>query len=492
MSYTGMFYRGMFYRSMFRGEMLHTGERLSVVSANVGDLIHRSAPSITISVVALALLASPGTVLAQHGAGRGQPGSGSKPLVCVHDCLEPNSAPSPEEDRHLQHLMAVQATADQSASFNRLLQDVQAARTRLQTLGQLLQKGPAATASSDATASLDQAIEKARSGNQNFLASLSPAQKSGLKDSTKKVETADSDLDKQRRTFDRALQIFTVGTEPVATLPSANLDNALASFESQELALAREMSIVLPADSQDLAFNLASVKSTIELAGQSIAVTVLGSASRTSAGNGHDQFDLRLVADFSDLQQNITGILRSLLARSPGCGERIEIQHAWLHPQSPASLVVVRLHFERWICPGGGSPMELASGDGTVDVRLTPSIEPNTGPRITSEFGRVEAEGLLRESLLTGSLGDTLREQIAAPFLSAMQKAADLAALPPVAKESASIQKVHFQDAGAGQLSLVLDGQLQLSDEQTKQFASQLERSISAQETPVPDQSQAK
>lgn len=475
-------------RRVFRGEISQRRERPPVASATVGDLILKATGGVTMLVVTVALLTSPGTILAQHGGGRSQPGSVSKPpLVCVHDCLEPNTAPSPEEDRRLQHLMAVQATPDQNSSFNRLLQDVQTARTQLQTLVQLLQKVPAAPASSAATASLDQAIEKARSGNQNFLASFSPAQKSGLKDIAKKVETADSDLDKQRRTFDRALESVKAANAPGANSPNAvsaaNLDNALATFQSQELSLAREMSIVLPADSQDLAITFTPVKNMMEVAGQSIAIPISGNASRTSVADGRDQFDLRLVADLSELQQNITGVLRSLLARSPSCGERIEIQHAWLHPQSPASLVVVRLHFERWICPGGGSPMELASGDGTIDVRLTPSIEPNTGLHLASEFGHVEAEGLLRESLLTGSLGDTLREQIAVPFHAAMQKAADLAALPPVAKESASIRKAQFQDAGAGQLSLVLEGHLQLSDEQAKQFAAQVKQPISTPET---------
>ena len=55
--------------------------------------------------------------------------------------------------------------------------------------------------------------------------------------------------------------------------------------------------------------------------------------------------------------------------------------------------------------------------------------------------------------------------------------------LPPVAREAATMQKARFQAGGAGQLQLVLDGQLQFSDEQTKELAAQLKQQLSAQAT---------
>src|SRR5208282_2775707 len=197
----------------------------------------------------------------------------------------------------------------------------------------------------------------------------------------------------------------------------------------------------------------------------------------------------------------ITGILRSQLTRSPRCGERIEIQQATLTPLAPASLVVANLHFERWACPLGTSqgqnPIEVSGGDATLEVKLTPSVNQNTGVNsaglgntglgniglvLTSEITRVEAEGFLRDLLRSGDLGVTLREEIAASVLSALEKGADLkATLPPVAQPSATIQKVLFQDDGADQMSMVLDGQLQFSDEQTQQFAAQLKQRVSAQ-----------
>ncbi len=504
-----MFFRPMFFRPMLFRQMFHIGRRLPSTSAHGVDLgvafaCRRSVPATALSLAAIAFLISPTRMLAQHGGGRSQPGANSKPVICVHDCVEPHSGLGDDDDRNLERLMAVQATPEQTTSFNRLLKDVQAARDRLQSFLKLPQ-APGSSASSGSAATLDQSVENLRTASQNLLASFSSVQKSGLKDVTRKVESADSDLDKLRTAFTRILQTAKADSAPVAA-SAANLDSALASFQNQQLALGREMSIVLPSDGQDFAFILPGAKTTIDLAGQSISIPVSGATARTSAADGQDQFSLRVVADFSDLQQNITGIVRSLLTRSPRCGERLEIQHASLHPLDPASLVVVRLHFERWICPGG-SPMELASGEATVEVKLTPSIEqnkidqgtadqsktastsiePNTSLHLASEFGRIDADGLLRESLLSGSLGDTVREQAAAALYPAMLKAANLkAALPPAAQGSGTIRKAQFQDAGAGQLRLVLEGQLQLSDEQTKQFVAQLKQPLSAQETSPP------
>jgi hypothetical protein len=151
---------------------------------------------------------------------------------------------------------------------------------------------------------------------------------------------------------------------------------------------------------------------------------------------------------------------------------------------------VAHLHFERWFCPPGQgweSPSELAAGDGTIEIKLTPSVETNVGLRLVSEVGRVDGDGFLRELLSSGALGAELREQITASLLSALQRGTDLKnALPPAALGFATIQKAEFQDASAGRLSLVLDGQLQFSDEQKKQFTAQLKQRLSAQEASPP------
>jgi len=408
-----------------------------------------------------------------------------RPIICLHDCrVVPDRINSENELKNFQHLMAVQATDQQNAAFLSVAHDTQAASTQLQAFRELLRQPAASSVGPDRVVTLDQDIAKARTGNKSFLASFSPAQESGLKELARKLEEADSALDKEIKALDEIVQTGKPDNEHVVN-SAASLDKALAGFQSQQVALASEMSIILPSTGQELTFNLPPVSNSINIAGQPISVPVSGIASRTSAADGQNLFSLKLVADLSDLQQNITDVLRSQLNRSPRCGERIEIQEATLVPQAPASLVVVHLHFERWICPpgmGSQSPTELAEGEGTMEVKLTSSIEQNAGLRLTSVIGRVDADEFLRQPLLSGSLGATLRDRIAALLLSAIEKGTDLkTALPSAAQSLATVQKAQFEDASAGQLSLIMDGQLQLSDEQTQQFASQLKQRLSAQ-----------
>jgi len=126
--------------------------------------------------------------------------------------------------------------------------------------------------------------------------------------------------------------------------------------------------------------------------------------------------------------------------------------------------------------------MEVASGDADIEIKLTPTIDPASGLTLTPETTRVQAEGFLRNSLRTGDLGTTLRDQVAAAILVALVKGSDLKTiLPPVAQQSATLQQVEFQNAGADQMNLILNGQLQFTDEQTQQFAAQLKQRLSAQ-----------
>jgi hypothetical protein len=467
-------------------------------------------------------------LLAQRGGGGGGGGMGggggagtgggrnTTPVICVHSCSTPNGGLDPTDYlKNFHRAMAVQANAEQRAAFAKVAEYTQAAANVLQAFRDSLQKVPASSPLAE-QATVDQAIEKARSGNQNFLASLSSVQKSGLEDTTKKLVKADSELDKQTKSLDQIIQTPKPANEQISSF-AAGLDKALASFQNEQLALGREMSILFDPASQNVTFSLPTVTNSIIVDGQPVSIPASGAISRTStatsaatptaasaaipAENEHNLFNLQLVADLTDLQQNVTGILRSQLFRSPRCGERVEVLQATLTPLEPASLVVARVHFERWICPPGQqSPMEVASGEGTLEVKLTLSVEPAAAPAVTtstapeaepsaalhlvSEITRADASGFVRDSLRSGDLGVTLREQITAAILSALQAGTDLkTTLPPAAQKSATLQKARFQDDGADQLSLVLDGQLQLSDEQTQQFAAQLKQRLSAQGT---------
>jgi hypothetical protein len=444
-----------------------------------------SASRLVALLVGVVLLTGTTDLLAQGGGGRH--GTRSRPFICVYDCRDPESADLTSNDlKKFDQLMAVQATAEQSAAFARIRQDVQAAATQLKTFRQLLEKGPTASLQPDYGATLYQVLDKARTGNQNFLASFSAEQKSGLKDLITKVVNADADLGKEITAWNEILQ----APQTPANIASVagSLGNALAGFQSEQIVLAREMSI-LPSGEQDLTFHLPQVTTSAEIAGQQVPMLAAGEAVRTSITDGRSLFNFRLVVDLSDLQENITYIFRSRLTSIPRCGQRIEVRQAMLLPRPAASLAVLHLRYERWICPAGaeregGAELLVAADNPIVEIKLSPSADPNGDLHLAPEVGHVDANEVDRDSLLTGPLGATLAEQVGNVVLSAMQKGADLkATLPPAARDALTIQKAQFQAGGADQLRLVLDGQLRFSEEQTKEFAAQLKQQLSAQAT---------
>jgi hypothetical protein len=462
--------------------MFYEGIRLPNVSAHAGGFAGRKSGAAL--VVATALLLCCGRIFAQHGGGGGRgmattgsPGSNNRPTgVSTKDDLK---------DFH--RLMAVQATAEQKTMFANLVQETQTASEQLKAFRELPPKVSTSSAFSDRAAGLEQAVEKARTDNKSFLASFSPTQKSGLKDATKKLQKADSDLGRQNQELSHVVQTTNPNEHTAGS--AAELDKMLGVFQSEQLALGGEMSIILPSAGQDLTFTLPAATNSIDVAGHSIAIPITGTVSRASAEDIHN-FGLKLTTDLSDLQREVSGILQSQLSRSPRCGERIEIQRATLTPLSNAGLVVAHLHFERWSCPPGQnsqSTMELAEGEGSIEIKLTPAVEATGGWHLVPEIGHVEGDGSLGELLASGDLGATLRDQTAASLLALLLKGTDLKrALPAAAAGSATIEKARFEDDGAGRLSLVLYGQLQFTDEQATQFVVRLKQRLSAQETSPP------
>ena len=366
-------------------------------------------------LIAAILLASP--ALAQRGGGAHV----NQPVVCVYDCPAIQTLTTEDTLKNFRRSMAMQATADQRAAFAKVSQYAEAAGDQLQAFRKSLQP---TTSSELAGHALDQAIEKARASNQNFLSSFSATQKSGLLDLVKRLSKADSDLDRQIKALDQILPAAKPDSEQLASA-AASLDKALASFQAEQLALAREMSILFDAADAGVTFSLPPVTNSVTIDGEDITIPTTGAVVRKSsvtpslasatpsAENAPNIFSLKFVSDLSDVQQNITAILRAALNRSPRCGERIEIQQASLNPLAPASsLVVADLHFERWVCPsdqtrvslGAQSPTEVAAGNATLEVKLTPSLAA-AQLNLVSEITRVQAAGMLRNSLRSGDLG---------------------------------------------------------------------------------------
>lgn len=429
-------------------------------------------------ILGLALLLSPTTAFAQHhggghGMGGGIPGASGRPSgVDEKDSLK---------DFH--QAMALQATTQQVTEFHLMLKSTEAAQAALQALLDPAQKGNAATDPARREA-LDQAIEKARNGNKSFQEGFSAAQKSGLKDFVKRLAKTDADVEQENRKVDQSLDANAAG-EVVTRAQS--LDKVLTDFYNQELALGREMSITL-ASGQDVAFTLPPVKSPVRIENQTIAVTVSGSLSQVAVQGGQRTFNLASVSDLTDLQQNITALLRVQLDTAPTCGQRVAINRATLAPSTPASLLIVQLHYERWTCTrsfGQQTANELAEGDGTVEIKLSAAVDQSHSLSLTAVLGRIDATGMLGEALRSGSLGEDLRDKAAQTVLAAARAGSDFkATLPPAVQNSAVIQSARFQDTGVAGLSLVLDGRIEISNEQADQLAIQLNQALSAKETP--------
>ena len=247
----------------------------------------------------------------------------------------------------------------------------------------------------------------------------------------------------------------------------------------------------LPVKAQRVSLKIPPVKTSVEIENQPVTITTSGNITQVRAPRGQNVFQLELLADLSDLQHSITMILRTALNREDRCGDHIDIQHATLSPQEPASVVVSQLHFERWKCVkmfGRERPNKLIGGNGVIEVKLTPAVDQGTTLRLVPTVGRIEAEGALGELLRSGSLGEQLREKVRDSLLHAMQKRTDFkATLPPVVQDYVVLESAQFNDAGGGDQDVDLQGRFQVSDEQIRELTNQVkQRLASAQSSAQP------
>jgi hypothetical protein len=433
-------------------------------------------------ILALALLVSPQIMFAQHGGGgRITIGGGGGGLS------RPDGVSEKDDLKDFHRALALQATAEQRAAFAKVEQYAQAAADQIQSFRKSL---AGASPLSGRATTLDTSIAEALASHQNFLTSLSALQKSDLKEILRRLEKAQSDLEKQVMTFDQIVESQAPRTpdDPPVARAVETLEHGVAAFQNDQFALAREMSIRFP-DTPDVSFSLPTVSNSVRLGAQTASLPVSGVVSRISTENGRTLFHLTLVANLSDLQENFSALLRSELDRSPDCGERLAIQEGTILPQPPGILVTIHLHYERWFCPPGQSlaaALEFADAEADMDLNLTPSVQ-SAGLALIPKITRVAADGFFGDALRSGDLGAGLRDQTAAAILGVIRQATDFTAtLPPVAAPSATLQKARFQDDGVTQFNLVLDGELQFSDQQTQQFVAQLNQRQSAQGSAPP------
>jgi hypothetical protein len=116
-------------------------------------------------------------------------------------------------------------------------------------------------------------------------------------------------------------------------------------------------------------------------------------------------------------------------------------------------------------------------------------IEKANSLNLVTEFSRINAAAM-GESLRSGDLGQELREKLNQSFLLLLKTGVNFQnSLPLALRDIAVVQSAKFQDVGVGKMSIVLNGQLELSDEQVSHLASELNqaqfaRGTSLQESP--------
>ncbi len=178
------------------------------------------------------LLVCPPMLLAQrggHGTSAGNPSIGA-----------PNPTPNNSDINDFNRAVALQATPEQTAWFRQLTKSTEAARKEAQSLIQLSQN--ASKPDSSRYADLNDAVDEARSNNQQFMRTFSASQQSGLKPQTKKLTKADVDVSKQSKALAHELERSAIDNTRIASVVE-KLDKALTGFQAVQIGIGKEMGI---------------------------------------------------------------------------------------------------------------------------------------------------------------------------------------------------------------------------------------------------------
>ncbi|HVR27138.1 MAG TPA: hypothetical protein VMU26_27905 [Candidatus Polarisedimenticolia bacterium] len=445
--------------------------------------------AITIIVLGATLLACPRGMFAQHGGGGGRIGGSSAGGGGLSSGNHASGVDAKDDLRNFHQIMAVQASSEQKVAYAAIVKSTAAAGAELQRFVELLSKGQNAPEVARHDKSFEEAIETARTLNKRFLEGFSEVQKSGLKEITKRLGKADSELAQQAKVLDQEVEANAAAPQMAGS--AQNLERTLTIFQGEQADLGEEMSIAPSSKGQDSAFNLPPVKNTVKFSDQAITVITSGVVSNSVAEGGGNTFAVQLTADMSDLQQTIADVLRVRLDQADRCGERIAVQTAALTPQGSVAVVTTQLHYERWTCNtmfGRENMNEMVEGNGTIEVKMTPAVAEDGTLRLVTQLGRVEAEGLVGELLRSSTLGETLCAKISDSVLSALLQGGDFkAALPAGARSYATLRRAQFQGTGLGRLITVLNGEIRVSNENLLAVTSQLrERSLQSPQGSAP------
>jgi len=239
-----------------------------------------------------------------------------------------------------------------------------------------------------------------------------------------------------------------------------------------------------PARNEDFTYRIPPQRISLNVENQPLTIAASGIISVRASGHDTYLLKLELDADLSDLQQNMTGLLRSQLDKNEPCGDHVAIEHATLTPAGPAGQAVVRLHYERYACVkafGQRMSKKLVGGNGIIQMKFTPRVEDGKTLKLVPEVESIQADGSLGELLRSGPIGEMVRQKLTQALLSAMQKGTDRSlTLPPVVQDIAMIDKAQFKDEGSGRLAILLRGEVTISPQQIQLLKNQLKERMPA------------
>ena len=393
----------------------------------------------------------------------------------------PSGVDEKDELHGFHRAIALQATNEQMDEFRAIVKKTEAAEREIDLVVKSANSSTQNTAQNlddgnSHVGALRQAIQTARTQTEAFVAGFSPAQKVGLKDMTAKLLRAGAELGEQQKMIEAGGD-----ARDEAARVSAHADGlrrALANFRAQQQSVAMEMSIVVAEGAEEVAFTIPARKSSVTIGGQPVGITASAVITRPrgSAGDG-GMYRVEVMTDLAELQENIGVILAATMNKEDRCGERIRVKEAQITPDIPSVGAMVRLHYERWVCSRVAGAREMTEGDATVNLKLAPSLGANGEARISAEIEEVEAEKFFADLLKSGALGDELREKMAGAVTAAV---ANLRAVLPAAGDATTARTVRYESRRAGELSVVVDGELRMSDEQAKAFGEQLKERAGA------------
>jgi hypothetical protein len=230
-------------------------------------------------------------------------------------------------------------------------------------------------------------------------------------------------------------------------------------------------------------FRIPPLSTTVNLDEQPLRITVSGTIATAPAPQKAESVQVNLQADLSDLQAHITELLRAHLNQSNRCGLRLNLEHADIMPRAPDALLTARVHAEKYVCAkalGRQMITKLISGEGTIAVRLTPTIENSETLKLAGDVVSVQADGALGDLLQSEPTGSWLREKMRDSLAENLQKSLSKlkADLPPAIHGLAAIQTARFADAGAGRLGLDLAGAVQISPDMAQIMIEKLKEQL--------------